>query len=309
MKDVVLWSYMRPEMTERSIQNILRWNELKSLTVVIDGLRNTANTDEEQWRRKTIATCQEFNDEKIELIIYDKNIGITDHVNRVQKRILPVKPDAIWVEEDFELKLSEYSTFVDKNKPKAGPFLIAGNSQGNHFELTQALRTFFPPYWGQVLSIELTEEIEKLRYDKKIDQRVSREFLSIFSEEIGFPKNYILEKQIAFWNQYFNWAIHSPHRWDALATYVLWRNHNATLIPPTNLVTDLAEEDARGMNKRHEKQEPKVHKLEFRKIRNLEFCDNCESRKSRVSRTLIELVQNNLTFRRRILYEKFDRLR
>ena len=300
---------MRPEMTEKSILNILKWNQLKSLTVVIDGLRDSANAAEEHWRTKTIDICERFKDQKIELIVYDKNIGITDHVNRVQKRILPVKPDSIWVEEDFELNLSEYSKFVNEHKPKAGPFLLAGNSQGNHLEFNQPLRTFFPPYWGQVLSIELTEEIEKVRYDKKIDPSICRDFFNDFSKGIGFPMKYLLEKQVSYWNQYFNWAIQSPHRWDALATYVLWRNHNPTLVPPTNLVRDLAEEDPRGMNKRHEKQDPDSHQLEVRSIGALEFCENCERRKSRVPRNLHELVQNNLSYRRRILNEKIRKLR
>jgi hypothetical protein len=300
---------MRPELTEKSIQNILKWNQLKSLTVVIDGLRNSANAAEQKWRTITIEVCERFKDEKIDLIVYDKNIGITDHVNRVQKRILPVKPDSIWVEEDFELNLNEYSNFVDKYKPKTGPFLLAGNSPGNHSEFNRPLRTFFPPYWGQVLSIELTENIERVRFDKRIDPRVCRDFLNDFSKGIGFPKKYLLEKQVSYWNQYFNWAIHSPHRWDALATYVLWSCHNPTLVPSTNLVTDLAEEDNRGMNIRHEKQDPDIHQMEIRFIASLQFCQICENRKSRVSRNISELVRNNLSFRRRVLKEKIGRLK
>jgi hypothetical protein len=300
---------MRPEMTQKSIQNILIWNQLNSLTVVIDGIRNTANTDEENWRAKTISICEQFKDEKFELIVYDTNVGITDHVNRVHKRILPVKPNAIWVEEDFELKLEQYSNFVERYRPKAGPFLMAGNSQGNHLEIEHPLRTFFPPYWGQVLSIELTEQIEKLRIDKRIDPNVSREFISNYSKKIGFPKKYLLDKQISYWDQYFNWAIYSPHRWDALATYVLWSHHIPTLVPPFNLVDDLAESDSRGMNKRHENQNPSLHQLQIRNIEDLVFCENCEHRKSRVSRNLHELIRNGLAFRGRILNEKLNRKR
>lgn len=295
---------MRPEMTQKSIQNILSWSQLKSLTVVIDGLRNTANSDEKHWRAETINRCEQFIGEQFDLIVYDTNIGITDHVNRVQKRILPIKPNAIWVEEDFELNLDEFSNFVNQYHPKAGPFLLAGNSQGNHFGTKRALRTFFPPYWGQVLNIELTEEIEKLRIDKKIDPKICRDFLSEFSKNIGFPKKHLLEKQISYWNDYFNWATHSLHRWDALATYVLWSHQNPTIIPAINLVNDLASDDPRGMNTRHEKQDPSAHNLQLKSVENLFYCEICEHRKSRVPKDIFELVHNSLSYRGRILNER-----
>jgi hypothetical protein len=52
LNHVILWSYMRPEMTRSSILQILQWSKIDSLTVVIDGLRNNASTEEEHWREE-----------------------------------------------------------------------------------------------------------------------------------------------------------------------------------------------------------------------------------------------------------------
>ena len=70
-KTVFLTSYMRPELTRRSIERILKWNGLNKLVVIVDGLRNTASLDEKIWRRETIKTVESFYDQpKVELWVY-----------------------------------------------------------------------------------------------------------------------------------------------------------------------------------------------------------------------------------------------
>jgi hypothetical protein len=298
---------MRPEMTQKSILQILKWEKIEKLTVVIDGLRNNASTTEEQWRAETIRVSEELCSEKVDLLVYDTNIGITDHVNRVQRKILPESPNTIWVEEDFELNLNLYEKYLIGLDAQSQPFLSCGNAQANHYDVEHPLRTLFPPYWGQVLNLQLTEEIERIRVDKKIDLDVSREFLNEYSKGIGFPKKLLLERQINYWDQYFNWGAQSPNRWDALATYVLWRSKNPAFVSPINLVKDLAEEDFRGMNTRHEKQIPNEHMAMLIDIEGQKYCFLCEKRKSRVSYSLNETILNNLKYRSRIVREKISK--
>lgn len=308
MNHVVLWSYMRPEMTQKSILQILEWKKINSLTVVIDGLRSNASSMEEHWRAETIKVSEDFCSEKVKLLVYDSNIGITDHVNRVQRKILPQNPNTIWVEEDFELDFDRYENFFSGVEIDSKPFLSCGNGQANHGGIEYPLRTFFPPYWGQVVNLELTEEIAKIRFDKRIDTAVSRDFFNTFSKKTGFPRKFLIERQIKYWDQYFNWAANSPNRWDALATYVLWRCHNPTFVSPINLVTDLAEEDSRGMNTRHEKQSPIDHPFMVMEMGDAKYCLYCEQRKSRVANTINEAIKNNLKYKKRIVEDRISKV-
>lgn len=296
---------MRPEMTKKAIENILSWSKLDGLTIVIDGLRSFASLDEKQWREETIAIATKFCSTKVELIVYQDNIGITDHVNRVQKKLLPKYPNAIWVEEDFSLDLESYKSSLNFNLNEKMPFLSCANAQSDHLGENTKLRTLFPPYWGQVLNIELTLEIEKLRKDKILDLNVSRNIMNQLSyENTGFPKNYLISKQVEYWNKYFSWAVESENRWDALATYVLWKYENPTFVTHRNLVKDLGRDDFRGMNVRHESQEPNHHLFQPIKVANQEVCFLCEKRKSRVPFSSKEVVANNLKYKTRILREK-----
>ena len=304
MRDVILWSYMRPELTRDAIDHITTWSELRSLTVVIDGLRPSASELESSWRKQTIKIVEESNKPNLELVVYGTNIGITDHVNRVQRSLLPKLPSAIWVEEDFRLDFEAYEQFLKKMVIPEKTFLACANGQANHTEPNLDLRTLFPPYWGQVVNIALTEEIEKIRFDKKIDSKIARNMLSILHSKLGFPRSYIFEKQIDYWNQYFNWAVYNPNRWDALATYVLWKNENPTYVSPLNHVLDLAETDDRGMNKRHEPQIPIQHALRVLSRNQVDVCFLCERRKSRVSFSTFELVTNKMSYHARYLIKK-----
>ena len=114
-------------MTHRAIMEISNWDDLKSLTVVIDGLRSSASSIEEEWRRNTIKVVEQSQSSKLELIVYDSNLGITDHVNRVQRRLLPRHPKAIWVEEDFYLNLAGYAEFLKGLPIPDAPFLSCAN--------------------------------------------------------------------------------------------------------------------------------------------------------------------------------------
>jgi len=295
---------MRPEMTKNAITQISLWNDLDSLIVVIDGLRPIANNSEEEWRRETIRVVETSPVSNLELIVYDKNIGITDHVNRVQRLLLPKHPRAIWVEEDFQLNFAEYAKFTKDLDIPNQPFLSCANGQADHKEIDLPLRTLFPPFWGQVVNMELTEEIERIRKDKKIDTKVAHEILSIFHSNFTFPKNYLIKKQITYWNNYFRWAVDNPNRWDALATYVLWKHGSPTLVSPQNLVNDLANLDTRGMNKRHEEQVVIQHEPRLQTLTNISICILCEKRKSRSAFSAHELIKNNFQYRRRIMLGK-----
>ena len=299
----MLWSYMRPEMTGKSIEKITGWNSLSTLTIVIDGLRSAATESEREWREATIRISEKYLSDQVNLLVYDTNIGITDHVNRVQHELLPRFPRAIWVEEDFDLDLARYCEYLEEITIPELPFMSCANGQANHNKINGILRTLFPPYWGQVVNIRLTEEIEKVRQDKVIDEKVVRETLRLLNQYVGFPKHFLFEKQVDYWLNYFKWGVSSPNRWDSVATYVLWKFSTPALVSPVSLITDLAHTDTRGMNKRHSPQKLLNHKIQLLEVENGQLCAKCEMYKSRVPFSLIDAVSRNLSYKSRMLFK------
>ena len=113
---VYLTSYMRPEMTKASIEAILQWRGLLNFTIVIDGLRSSANESEVRWRNQTIKLSEDFcaQNSNMELWVYKDNIGITNHTMRIQGRALETGNSGIWIEEDFNLDLAKYSSILEQ---------------------------------------------------------------------------------------------------------------------------------------------------------------------------------------------------
>jgi hypothetical protein len=297
---------MRPELTFKAVKKLLSWPKLGNLNIVIDGLRNSAGNQERDWRLETISVVSNLsNDPRIGLDIYDANIGLTNHIIRVQKKYLTINPETIWLEEDFSVDLDSFINF-SKNVPRpVGPYLIAGNSQNNHRSSSSSFRkSLFPPYWSQILNLELVEEIEKLKQDKNIDPYVSRElFSSIFSKGT-LRDRLMINKNVEFWNQYFHWGCTSPSRWDSLATYVLWKHHESVVVPNRNLVDDLSGEDSRGMNVRHTKWQPRLHELQTITTPMGEICFECDMKKNRVAKSLGGIAYEAVRYRVLRLHER-----
>jgi hypothetical protein len=113
-KTIFLWSYMRPELTKRSLEIILKWDGLNRVVVIVDGLRSGAELCEELWRNETIRAIEiaAESDSRVELWVYADNIGNTNHILRVQERALHVEEYGIWLEEDIDLDLDRY--FCDR---------------------------------------------------------------------------------------------------------------------------------------------------------------------------------------------------
>ena len=284
-------------MTERALNEISLWRNARTVTVVIDGLRLNSNLLEEEWRRKTISIVENANLENLELDVYESNIGLTNHILRVQRKYLEKYPWAIWVEEDFNLDYESFSKSLKSVKIPSTPFLMCGNNQSNHSDQKDNLFTLFPPYWGQVLNMNLVEEIEKVWSDKKIKPEVAQETFSNLYDLNSFPKKILFLKQTQYWTNYFNWGVNSANRWDAIATYVLWKNHLYTRVTNNNLVKDFSHLDPRSMNVRHQSQEPQNHIIRTTPIFNNLICFLCEKRKSRVAFSTAELLHKSYNYR------------
>ena len=127
---------MRPELTRASIEKVLGWKGRGNLTIVIDGLRSSADQAEKHWREETIHIAEQKCSENsnMDLWVYGDNIGITNHTIRIQGRALERGNSGIWLEEDIDLNLADYSEILDQLniQSTSEPILISAFSHFNH---------------------------------------------------------------------------------------------------------------------------------------------------------------------------------
>jgi hypothetical protein len=300
---VYLTSYMRPEMTEKSLQEILVWPNLDRLVVIIDGLRGSANLQERIWREQTIAIVESYGirNSKLDLWIYDSNIGITNHAMRIQERALQSGSSGIWLEEDIGMDLERYSGLVENTQLILSdePFLLSAFTHFNHdYVGTSILKNnLFLPLWGIVFNESFYNLISKVWSDKNFKANVVANAINPIFPDLKYLDRIHKKKVVDFWTEYSSWGFQNQNRWDAVANYALWTESKYSWTPFTQLAYDLSYKDSRGMNQRIKPHDVGSHSFDERSTNGHLFCLGCERWGSRFDRSLLKRASSSLRYR------------
>ena len=299
---------MRPELTKRSLEIILKWDGLNRVVVIVDGLRAGAEMYEELWRNETIRAIESTAelDSRVELWVYADNIGNTNHILRVQERALRVEEYGIWLEEDIDLELNRYSLLQDSIEKSDRPFNLTGYSQCNHGSSLTHKNTLFVPFWGQTINQALFERVSKTWSDKQFDARVVKQVISgVFEYDRRHNSRYF-SRVLDYWTSYSEWGIRSSRRWDALANYSLWLDFDFSFSSSERIAHDVSYLDYRGMNQRSKPKDIKVHELTLHEFEGGKFCLNCERVGSRQEFSELKRISSSVKYRSRKMLTKVD---
>ena len=164
--DVTLLSYMRPELTHRTAANLLEWSGTSRLRIVIDGLRDSAQSEETYWRNETIRCAENIagTDSRVEIEVFSKNIGFTNHCLRVQKLIFGSSDSGIMLEEDNNISTFGLNFLKENIATAIGPAVFTSYSSSNHAGNTldsKFRRTLFGQLWGNAINESAHYALEK----------------------------------------------------------------------------------------------------------------------------------------------------
>lgn len=310
LRDVYLTSYMRPELTEVSIEKVLTWKGLRNLIVVIDGLRAAADPTEVIWRAETIKLVEEFakSQDNLDLWVYDKNVGITEHNMRIQGRALESGTSGIWIEEDIDLDFESFSTVLDSIdiENSSEPFLLSAYSHFNHFSFgdLQIKGNLFLPMWGIVFNRAFYELYCSVWSQKVYEPKIVEDALErVFH---GDSLKGVIHKKgvLDYWREYSRWGFTNGNRWDAVANYALWTQSCFSYSTVNRFSNDLSYLDTRGMNQRSIPQAAQFHEFEKVMVGESIFCLGCETEGSRVPRDILPRITNMARYR---IKKKFNK--
>lgn len=294
---------MRPEMTQQSIETVLKWENLDSLIIIIDGLRSSANSAEINWRNQTIQLSEKLASihSKIDLWVYSDNIGITNHTKRIQGRAIERGNSGIWLEEDINLDLEAYARILNQLNVMESkqPILISAYSHSNHYyndgKLVKA--NLFLPLWGMAFNEEFYELFCKVWHDKKYEESVVDETLSSFFKSQSLLDRLHRDRVVKYWKNYLSWGFINQNRWDAVANYALWSQSCYSMTTLNRLAEDLSYVDSRGMNQRLPPKKAGIHNFKKRAFNGYDFCIECEIIGSRIEHSIVKRLQNSLRYR------------
>ena len=269
---IVLFSYRRPELTAAAIRRSLVWKENFRLYVSIDGIRPKAGDVEIQDRQRTIKVAEECAtlDSRVEVVVWDQNLGLTDHAIRMMKGVFNRHTQIISLEEDNEIG-AEGLNFLKLHSVGSSPSIAAAYSRYSHPNAPFVRKTFFPNQWGTALNESFFGEVLRTVQHNEINQSVVER--SIIPEiSTNRKRREFISK---YWSELFRSSITDPSHGDAIFQYTAMRLGLPYSVPTKTLLQDLGHLDSRGMHPR-ERALPQDLMHVFRPDGSTQFCVSCE---------------------------------
>ena len=271
---VVLYSYMRPELTNSAIERVLAWDRLKTLYISIDGLRSGASREEIKWRNETINICKNLEklNSNIVTIVWEINSGLTGHTLRMLERVFSEEEYIIGLEEDQNVSSQGLSFLLERVSDNDLPKIATAFSRQIHKGNCLGYRvTWFPEQWGLAFNKLFYLEFLKVIESSKVDIDIVR---GVFYQILGKTRRTKLA--IEKWVNIFNSALISQNWTDAIFHYTAIKNSIPYAAPWGSYTEDLGHLDFRSLNPRTRKVTFKYHKGKVLKSNFGHFCHKCE---------------------------------
>lgn len=293
-------------MTLRTATKLLKWPDLTRLRIVVDGLRYLAPEQEILWRNKTIHCAEKIamKDARVQIEVFNENIGFTNHSLRVQKLIFKDVNSGIMLEEDNDISELGLDFLMKSISMATEPAVFTAYSSSNHrgnLSLHEYRKTLFSQLWGNALNVSAHNQFEKCWHEKSVDSELIKNKIY----ELVQPRN-SQEKDFAwratkYWSRYFYNGFASPRHTDIALMYAIWNCGGTLGAPWQNLCTDLSYLDYRGMNQRNEQRKINSHILNLEQVEDSQSCLQCEVNDSRVVYGIVSSRIHSINYRLRSL--------
>lgn len=278
---VVLFSYMRPELTQEAIKNLLNWQNLSRLIVSIDGLRESADENEKIWRTQTIEVSKllALQFKKIEVIVWEENKGLTNHAIRAFNLAFENSDNVISTEEDIEISMGGLDFLDFHTSSKKTPQIASSFSKFTHPEETEGYKvTSFPEQWGIALNKAFYARFLLIAGGESVKEASLKELMD---ETFGKDsKNSI--RATRFWLNLYKSAQIDVNHPDALLSYTAITLGVKYKVPWVSLSRDTAHQDGRGMHRREKQAPPPLHVRKISSVNGERVCMECELANSQI---------------------------
>lgn len=300
--DVVLWAYSRPEFTKFNIERLLRFPQIRNLYIAHDGLRSIATEFESQSHKTTRELITNFNlPSHARNLIFDSNIGMTEHFFRVADIVLQNSDGFVQHEDD---KISNQATFealAAVPKTINSPQLIDTRNLFLHSSEDSSFRSAFTTINGVNFTNSALVEAAKLDFRTgEMNHDLVEKSLRVFYSSIFRNKNdYVrISKSLT---TMLSWGLINPNRPDSLLGYSLVSRGLLKQVSMNDLCVDVSHLDFRGANQEY--RDPSSRKVckggEFFESPFGKICSWCEIEgiKTRIPLGYMNRLQSYLGFR------------
>lgn len=282
IRDAILYSYRRPEMTEQAVRRLLNWNSAVRIHVSIDGLRFNATEQEQGWRAETILRTEKLAESNSNVLphIWNVNDGLTAHGIRIFDEVFENTNATFSLEEDNLVSEEGLNFLASSTASSNNPGIATAFTSCEHLATKEDRRfTLFPEQWATALNLPIYEKFRELWFSKKIEKKVTAEMFSEHFKGNLIYRNLVVEK----WHRIFLASVQDKSYGDALMTYAAFSLGTPYEVPINSLVKDLGSEDNRGLHPRMGQIINAPHNFTEWTSRDRVFCLRCEKMSTGIS--------------------------
>ena len=289
---VLLYAYQRPELTAQVIKSTLTWNKLGKLLITIDGLSESANDSEKAWREATIDVCVRYSemDARILLDVWPDNPGLTNHILRSLRQAFTMSEIVIAIEDDTLVSVQGFDFLSGAISNSSEPQIAAGYNKFFHTNLNSLSgfrNTLFPTQWSTAINRSMFRIVEEVWRESKVDWR-------IVAKRIFQLSGLSIEKKtrlFLYWYRYFKNSLNSHRHTDIVVQYAVFKSGAEYKVPWDDYVEDIAFQDWRGMNIRHNPLIRNEHLGQFYEFNGALACKVCDVLGGRIEPSFGRYIQ------------------
>ena len=314
----IILAYQRPELTLQLLTKLHQINSdfqrkngeyaFSRIVLAHDGLQDKVSSDTRRYHEQTRQLCQDLEKDKtdVKTLLFDKNIGLTQHIFRCIDAQAITSRDCILFEED-KIPTLEAIEFLKSKKILMDPSCILDTlpiNQHLSFELDY-VSTLFTDNGNLVIGEELLNLAKELWIKKDLFQdEFEKNLLFYFS---SFLSGFSLRRAYKFYSEILSWGLLNPDRPDSLFAYALVLSKKLKICPVLPLSENWSDRDSRGKNVNYlmpnRGEECRAKSV---KIWNLSACPQCEKfgASERIGLTPYLAMKNSIEYRVRKIRER-----
>jgi hypothetical protein len=232
---ILVTAFCRPALTVKAISAIVELKPNSEVVVSQDGkIPGFYENEHEITRRALIELARKYP--QVRLNLRDINLGFTQHLIDVLQEILKSYNSAIFLEEDMQI-CGKGLTFLESIENDLGVSHRSAYSTTGHPNNNDPMAfrlSYFPEQWGISINTATFERFVEEYAKKQIDRRTVRTVVG--EARFGKLKSEFL---VDFWTGLLRQEINSPHGWDALLQWTLWKNQSPSKVSIESHVIDL----------------------------------------------------------------------
>lgn len=309
----IILAYQRPELTLKLFTRLHKINDdfqrkhgeyaFSRIVLAHDGLQDRVSADTRRYHEQARQLCQDLEKDNADVrtLLFDKNIGLTQHIFRCIDAQEITSRDCILVEED-KFPTLEAVEFLRSRKISMDPSCILDSLPNNHHLDLQLdyVSTLFTDNGNLVIGEELLNLTKELWLKKALFQDEFEKNLRFYFS--SFLSGFSLRRACRFFSDHLSWGLMNPDRPDSLFAYALILSKKLKICPVSPLSENWSARDTRGKNVNYQSsnrgEECSTRPI---KIWNLNLCPQCEkfSISERTGLTPYLAIKNSIDYRMR----------